>query len=129
MKVPVYKAIATRLGAIENCIKSGSTNWQDRHERALRIIERENLPHGSGIDNGVRIEGVKNRISLYSGFHVMDENGFYDRWIDFRVIVTPDLQFGIDLNIIGNFGRDQQHLKSCLFELFNTCLNEMIKRR
>ncbi len=124
METRVYKAIAIRLGAIENCIKSGSTNWQDRHEEALLEIKENHLPRGSGVDRDVEIRGNKNKITLHSSFHKMDENGFYDRWIDFRVIVTPDLQFGFNLNIIRNFGKDQD-LKDYLHELFEHSLSEI----
>lgn len=126
MKVPIYKAIAIKLGARDNCIASGKAEWQAKHEQSLYEIETYHLPNESGIDNGVKIEGNKKCILLRSAFHKMDENGFYDRWIDFRIIITPDLQFDFNLNIIGDFGKDQA-LKEYLHEVFDDSLREIIE--
>jgi len=35
----------------------------------------------------------------------MDEYGYYRGWVDFKVIVTPSLQFGCDVRIKGPFSR------------------------
>jgi hypothetical protein len=59
------------------------------------------LPTGSGIDAGSTIafeECTWNKIVFNSAFHVMDEHGFYDGWIEFKVIVRPSFT-GFDLEI------------------------------
>jgi len=125
MKVPVYKAIAIRLGAIHNCIASDNNEWQEKHEHALSKIEENHLPRGSGIDAGVTIEGDPHKIVLRTSFHVMNENGFYDRCIPFQVVVTASLQNDFDINIIGNFGK-YQDLKDYLYDLFQEYLTNNI---
>lgn len=46
------------------------------------------LPHGSGIDAKWECIGdTKHRKEFRCAYHAMDENGFYDGWIDFSVIV------------------------------------------
>jgi hypothetical protein len=42
--------------------------------------------HGSGIDYDWYIEDKKESIICYNSYHTMDENGFYDRVIGFKVI-------------------------------------------
>lgn len=59
------------------------------------------LPLGSGIDAGSTIafeECTRNKIVFNSAFHVMDEHGYYDGWIEFKVIVQPSFT-GFDLEI------------------------------
>jgi len=61
----------------------------------------DKLPTGSGIDAGSTIafdECKWDKIVFNSSYHVMDENGFYDGWIDFQVIVRPSFT-GFDLKI------------------------------
>jgi len=129
-KIPLYKAIAIAISARENCIKSGNTEWQDKHEESLWRYQAL-LPKGSGFDMGTAIDWEKSnrqKIVLNGHYHKMDENGFYDRWIDFRVVVTPSLQFDFDLKFVGNFGKDQD-LKEYLYCEFEFYLNEFVKRR
>lgn len=83
------------------------------------------LPSGSGVDVGCNINITKhNKIVILSGWHIMNDGGYYDGWIDFRVVVTPSFD-NFDLNIIGNFGKHQD-LKDYLYELFNYSLNQEI---
>ena len=59
------------------------------------------LPMGSGIDAGSTIafeECKPDKIVFNSAFHVLDSNGYYDGWIEFKVIVRPSFM-GFDLEI------------------------------
>ena len=76
----------------------------------------------------------RNKITINSFYHVMDDNGFYDGWIDFQVIITPDLQHGIDLQIKGKFSnrkgyirKDCQDIKEMLADLYYEALTTIIK--
>ena len=70
-----------------------------------------NAPHGSGIDydyNSVRVEHYskdnENKIIFENAYHCMNENGFYDGILPFRVIIgqniTPVIKF-VGLNSSG----------------------------
>lgn len=123
----LYKQLSSTINAIENCGKSGNEVWHDRHSARLQHLVDSHLPHGSGVDSGCTIDTEKfESLLIYSSFHVMDENGFYDGWIDFTVRVKPSLQFGIDLIIKGNFGKHQD-LKDYLHETFDFALNEEVE--
>lgn len=47
------------------------------------------LPHGSGIDCDWKItfHNRSKRIHMSNSYHCMDENGMYDGWSDFTVII------------------------------------------
>lgn len=63
----------------------------------------ETCPSGSGIDfdyENIKINS-KGKISFENAFHLMDENGFYDGIIPFRITIDKDLKLKVqflDLN-------------------------------
>lgn len=117
--------IAARL----NCIKNKNDNWQDAHEYSIEEIIKEHLPQGSGIDGETAIDYGKSkpdRIVINSSYHVMNENGLYAGWIDYKVIITPSLQFGFELNIVGNFSAKKQlGLRDYLYQAYEHALSEV----
>jgi len=126
-KVVFYKAIANTVNARKNCIESNNEEWIEKHENS---IDRFNdmLPSGCGIDTGTKIDldnSGRDKIVLYSSYHVMDENGFYTHWIDFDVTVKASLLFDIDINVRGKFGRNQD-IKEYLTELYADVLHTEI---
>ena len=137
MKTKIYKEIASRINSIGNCEKAGlstyNREWKQKHEDVIDYIQDNILPSGSGIDCGCKIDttiaDVDNinvdKLVIHSEYHTMDENGMYGRWITFRVVVRPSLQFGIVLNIMGNFGKNQD-LKDYLYDVFNEALEQEI---
>lgn len=96
--VTMAEAIAETLGAYGRTVDADRTidaerSWQDRWGSVLDAIEHQ-LPSGSGIDAGTKIErGPSERwdpdtgFVLTAGWHAMDSNGYYAGWHDFRVIV------------------------------------------
>jgi hypothetical protein len=123
--VPKYKRLAGTIQARLNCIQYNNTEWKDIHEETIKNIIKS-LPHGSGIDGTTKIDLEKStseKIVIYSEFHNMNEVGYYDGWINFTLTIKPSLQFDTDLNITGNFGRNQD-LKDYLYEVFDSDLRE-----
>ena len=55
----------------------------------------------------------------------MDENGYYDGWIDFRLTVTPSLAHDFNTLITGNFGK-YQDIKDYLYDILTMALNTSI---
>jgi len=126
MKNQVYKEIAHKVTAMNNCIKSGNKEWEDKHYDRLIDIQGL-LPSGSGIDAGTSVNydhSTSDKIVLDSAYHRMDENGYYDRWIDFKVTVKPSLQFDFDIKITGSFGKHQD-LKDYLYDIFDNSLRQI----
>jgi len=127
----VYEQIIGLLYAIDNCKVQNNDKWQEKHENNLELIEKNILPDGSGIDSGCTInreKSNKQKLVIDSAFHLMNNQGFYDGWIKFQVIVKPCLLFGFDINIKGQFSRRPKYsdLKIYLNELFGDCLNMLI---
>ena len=124
--VPKYKRLAGTIQARLNCIQNNNREWEENHEETINNIIKS-LPHGSGIDGVTKIDldkSTPDKIIIYSEYHCMNENGYYDGWVDFTITIKPSLQFGIDLNITGNFGSKNQDLKDHLYETFDSDLRK-----
>lgn len=128
----IYKKLAqiaySRLRCIDSINSSSITdnirnwkNWIDTYEDGIDYIMQNVFPYGSGIDNGCTFnydKSYNNRIVINSGYHCMNENGYYDGWIDFTVVLTPDLELDYSLKIVGKFGK-YGHVKDYLYQIFH----------
>jgi len=131
----LYKVIAGRVIAIENCIRSNNTEWKEKHETTLEKVINF-LPSGSGIDAGIKVNfemSKVDKIVLDSSFHVLDENGFYDGWIDFKIIIRPSLTNDFNIDIVGKFTnrknsikKDCSDIKEYLQDIFSDSLNQEV---
>ena len=45
---PLYRAIAEKLQAIENCRKANNAEWEARHSDAIEDLVKAHMPSGSG---------------------------------------------------------------------------------
>jgi hypothetical protein len=116
----LYQRMAKTAEAHNNCIRSGNTEWQLRHMAALNDMLDE-LPHGSGIDGDYEIlpaECNADKIIFYCEYHAMNENGYYDGWINYKVQVRASLAHGYNLSITGNFGK-YQDIKEYLYDVYS----------
>ena len=135
----IYKALATKAYSRLRCIdsineSSNSDNienwkkWTNRYEDEIDNIMRNHFPYGSGVDNGCTFNYEKscgNRLVINSGYHCMNENGYYDGWVNFTVTLTPDLELDYKLNIRGNFGK-YRHVKDYLYQIFDDSFSQNI---
>ena len=120
----VASEIYSRLMAIESCKKSNNTEWLDKHTEKLIELEK-NLPSGSGIDCGSKIDTrdlKANQFKLTLSFHHMDENGFYDGWTDHVITVRPSFG-GIDLTISG---KNKNGIKEYLLDTYYYALTQEV---
>jgi hypothetical protein len=126
----VYQKIASTVQALKNCIDSNNEEWHDKHLESIKRIEKDFLPSGSGIDSGCQIDiqkSLQHKIVINSGYHIMNQNGYYDGWIDFKVIITPSFQ-DFNLKIIGPFSKlKDPSLKEYLEDIFSTSLLKKIE--
>lgn len=125
----IIQKIYSAWQAKENCEITNNTEWKEKWANTLREIEKNHLPHGSGFDNGTKIEKVTDqKITLKSAYHLMDDNGFYREWIDFIIIVRPGFDT-ISVEAVGQFSRLQKKsygygIKDYIEEEFYNCLTE-----
>ena len=116
----LYQELAKAIDARLNCIKSGNEEWFDRWDDDINKMI-DSLPHGSGIDGKTEIDLDKStgeKIIITSEFHCMNDGGYYDGWINFKLVLTGSLRFGFNLAITGNFGK-YQDIKDYLHETFS----------
>lgn len=122
---PLYREIASLLKAIENCKRSGNSEWFEKHHERLRGL-LEMLPSGSGIDRGTRLEESAckpGKLVFTLGFHHMNDVGMYDGWTEHVLTVTPSFD-GIDLHISG---RNRNDIKEYLYETYHYALTQEVE--
>lgn len=106
---------ALTLQAYKNCIASNNVEWAEKHKEFLDK-ECEKLPHGSGLDKGVKFDFEKSdstKLIFTTSFHHMND-GYYNGWTDHIIKITPT--FGHFNLAIG--GTDKDQIKEYLFDLF-----------
>lgn len=119
----VITELAVLIDARNRSIERNNTEWITKHEDRIHEIEKNYLPHGSGIDSGCTIDldrSTGEKIIINTSFHHMNDAGMYDGWTDHKVIVTPSLIHGIDIHITG---RDRNMIKDYLYQVFDMDLN------
>ena len=132
-ELTIYRELANRIQARLNCInfkddQENAVYWTEHHEKCIESL-KDLLPSGSGIDSGISIDLINStgeKIIIDSSFHAMNDGGYYDRWIDFSVTITPSLIHGISLKISGRFGK-YQDIREYLFDVFYDSLRETVK--
>jgi hypothetical protein len=127
MKRKLYQEIASRIVAIQNCIKTNNKEWELNHAEVLEKLIDE-LPHGSGINGKTEIDEERSndkKIIIYSYYDFMNENGMYDGGTNFEIIVSPSFD-DINLKINGRFGK-YQDVKDYLYDVFYNALIEEIE--
>lgn len=124
----LYQEISQLFEAWKNCIESNNTEWEQNHKRKIEYLCENMLPSGSGIDSGIQFDfenSKMDRLVLNSSYHSMDENGYYDGWIDFKIIIKPSLSFNFTLDIIGKFGK-KQDIKDYLNDTIHYHLHQFV---
>ncbi|MFO7891974.1 MAG: hypothetical protein R6V04_16730 [bacterium] len=92
--------------------------------------KRTHLPHGSGIDADYSIEETANTYIVENQYHCMNENGFYDGWIPFQLIIPKNdpqsfkLHF-INLNGAGWYRVYKYQLRLYLEDLYAMTLSDL----
>jgi hypothetical protein len=136
---PIYKMIATKVQALANleakemeyvwgdqAIPENITRWLAIHTTILEDIADKLLPSGSGFDNGTAIDleqSKPERLVLSTSFHHMNENGFYTKWTQHEVIITPSLAFDFEIKITG---RNHNGIKDYMHEVFDHALRQTV---
>lgn len=126
--MPLYRLLAQTAMAYHNCLGRGESHadWTHNHRTLLEKLVREHMPSGSGVDDGTKIDLEKStgeKLVFITWFHHMNEAGYYTKWTDHVVTVTPSLAFDITLKISGF---DYNGIKDYLGDLFYSALKEMV---
>lgn len=95
---------------------------------SLERVIIENAPHGSGINydyNNIRVEHYsstnENKVIFENAFHCINDSGFYDGILPFRIVVgsslVPSLHF-LGLNGAGYYRVKKYGLREYLEDVF-----------
>ena len=120
----LYQKIASSINALNNCIKTNNTVWIDKHTDNLKDYENL-LPSGSGFDSGTNIDidnSDNKKIVLYTSFHHLNDNGYYVKWTDHKIIIKPSFN-DFDIKITGINYND---IKDYIGDVFYYCLMEVV---
>ncbi len=84
-----YEFIAVHLIAMRNCQKINNFEWEERHSDSLDKI-LSTFPDSSGFNSGTELDYEKStsdKLIFNSAYHFMNENGMYDGYNNFRIVV------------------------------------------
>ena len=119
---PVYQELALLVDARLRCLATGN-KFAEQHEERILAIVKEQLPSGSGIVCGTKIDldsSTGQKLVFEVSYHHM-KDGAYDGWTGHIVTVKPSLIFNIELSISG---RDRNWIKEYLYETYECALRE-----
>lgn len=126
----VFQHIARSLQAYHNCLKrnidDSTVECLDKHESTIESLVDIYLPSGSGIDAGVKfdIESSKpEKLIFIFSYHHMQE-GYYTKWTEHKLIITPSLANDFNMRITGENYND---VKDYLYETFQYSLSREVK--
>ena len=119
MNKQTYCRIASTQTAIDNCIKNGNEEWQERHEQKLDEL-MNGAPSGSGFDSGTKLCMANEKAIIFeTSFHHMNQDGYYEGWTDHKITVLPNLSFGFELKVSG---KNKNDIKSYIADVFTEWL-------
>lgn len=119
----IYQQIASSFQAYQNCIVFNNVEWQEKHHQQILDLVEQHFPRGSGFDSGTEFDfeqSTNNKLVFHTSFHHMDDNGFYTKWTDHKIIVTPDFM-GVNLKVTGkNYNWIKEYIEGVFHYSLNT---------
>lgn len=98
--------ISSLIGAIANCRKSNNTEWKEKHSERL---EKVSMFHG--FDMKLDMENsTSEKLIFHVDYHCMDDGGYWDGYLSFRLEIVPSLQFGYQI-IPKGYSADSYHYR------------------
>lgn len=130
----LYSELAQLVDARRTCAKKmengsndsivqNSLDWYKKHTDRIERLVRNLMPSGSGIDSGTKIdldESHADKLVFTTGFHHMNDTGYYDGWTDHTIIVVPSLIHRFTMRVSG---RNRNDIKDYLYDTFRHALD------
>tara|TARA_Y100000114_G_scaffold154644_1_gene177066 strand:+ start:3178 stop:3585 length:408 start_codon:yes stop_codon:yes gene_type:complete len=88
------------------------------NDLAFEYVENIFLPSGGGFDGGTTVDGDRTsdiKLVFKTAFHHMNDMGFYTKWTEHAVIITPTFR-GVDVRVTG---RDHNDIKDYIGDVFH----------
>lgn len=118
----LYSELSRLIVARANCERSENNEWLSRHEEMIETLVKNHMPSGSGFDSGTSLDldaSHGDKLVFNTGFHHMNDNGFYSGWTEHRVTVTPSLAGHYHMRVSG---RNRNDIKEYIGETFRHSL-------
>lgn len=118
----LYSELAALVGARLNCLRSGNTEWFNRHEERAEKLVHEHMPSGGGFYSGTKLDfdaSHAEKLVFTTSFHHMHESGIYDGWTDHTVTIVPSFAHSLTMRVSG---RDRNGIKEYIYEAFRHSL-------
>ena len=96
---------------------------RDTAIETAEYISAEILPSGSGFNSGTRFDidkSTMDKLVFHTSYHHMSEHGYYTKWTDHTVTVTPSFH-GFNIKVSG---RNHNDIKEYIAESFDCLLND-----
>lgn len=122
----LFREIAICVDARLRCVEKGNHEWAVKHSTRIESLIENYLPHGSGFDNGVKINWDKStgeKLVFTTSFHHMDDNGSYCGWTKHTVTVRASMISEFDLHISG---RNKRDIKEHISDSFDISLHLVV---
>lgn len=97
----LYQKVSSLISAKYNHSFEQNKEWEISK---IKELVKEHFPHGSGFDGKTYFDldlSHSGKLVLFTEFHHMNENGYYDGWSTLKIVVKPSLQFGFDFKLTG----------------------------
>jgi len=123
MKRTLIQWISIALEASKVSHPKDRQHIAERWSDLLDDIENNLLLSGSGFDAGTALDREKstnNKIVFTTSFHHMNEHGFYVRWTEHKVTLSPEFVGGPSIEVSGRNYRD---IKEHIAHAFLCCLD------
>ena len=124
----LFRAIVQAEEARKRCVESGNLEWEKKWLRKAQEYSQK-LPSGSGFSTTHISECSNQKLTLDGAFHIMNENGYYDGSVRFRVTVLPGLEedFGLGVKALKmKWPRKYLDLKDYIADCFAEALAEEV---
>ena len=117
-RMKVYKRLARLIDTYQHT----NQEWCDIATDRINKITDEVLPSGSGLDAGCIVDldkSTPNKIVIETSFHHMNDVGYYTKWTDHTITITPSLSRDYEIKI---GGRDYKQIKDYIWEVFDNAM-------
>ena len=101
---------------------------QEGNNNSLEELVNDIFPHGSGFDSSITLDAKNSQhLILTVPYHCMNDNGYYDGWIEVIYTITPSFDgFQMKENWKGYNGKYKELLKDYIGEVIYTCLEKEV---
>ena len=127
----LYSELATAIDALARCKATTANTSQAAHadiwEDQIESLVKQHMPSGSGYDSGTKIDldaSHADKLVFHTGFHHMNENGYYAGWTEHTITVKPSLQSEFTLRISG---RNRNNIKEMMYEDVRNALHQDVE--